>query len=226
MKRLKPTHFPLRRPTAKVLMRIYEALFRHYGPLHWWPGETSFEVMVGAILTQNTAWTNVEKAIKNLKQSNLLNARRMLETPDEKLAQFIRPAGYFNIKSKRLKNFLKFFYGRYNANVKKMFKSTLSRLRDELLQINGIGEETADSILLYAGNKASFVVDAYTRRVLTRHRYIKGGEKYGEIQSLFTKHLKPNPPLYNEYHAQIVAVGKDFCRKTPDCQSCPLARFL
>ncbi len=207
-------------------MKIYWALFRRYGHRHWWPGDTPFEVMVGAILTQNTAWSNVEKAIRNLKREKLLTPRSLKKISDSRLARLIRPAGYFNIKAKRLRNFIDFLWSRFDGDLKKMFGVPLEPLRNQLLEVNGIGEETADSILLYAGEKSTFVVDAYTRRVFARHRYLRGDEDYGIIRSLFTGLLPKNKGLYNDYHAQIVQVGKDYCRKTPLCETCPLNPYL
>lgn len=226
MKRLRPIRFPRRKPTRVALLNIYRALHRYYGHRGWWPGETPFEVMVGAILTQNTAWKNVEKAIENLKRRKVLMPSRLLALPNRELARLIRPAGYFNVKTRRLKNFLRFFHDKYQSNVKKLCRTPLDKLRSELLEVNGIGEETADSILLYAVGKRIFVVDAYTRRVFTRHRYLAGSEDYGEIQSFFSKALPKSVALYNDYHAQIVQAGKDYCRKTPLCSSCPLSKYL
>lgn len=226
MSRLKPTRFPRRKPTRSAFLEIYKALRRHYGHRHWWPGETPFEVMVGAVLTQNTSWRNVEKAMENLKMARLLSPRKLSQLSATKLATLIRPAGYFNVKARRLRNFLNYFLRNYKGNVQKMFQTPLHVLREKLLQVNGIGPETADSILLYAGGKPSFVVDAYTRRVFSRHRYLKGDEEYDVIQNLFQKTLHRSTAFYNDYHAQIVEVAKDFCKKNPDCDSCPLRTFL
>lgn len=226
MKRLRPTLFPLRKPTRSALLKIYKALYTHYGPRHWWPGETPFEVIVGAILTQNTSWKNVEKAIAHLKSKRRLTPRRLLQLSHSRLASLIRPAGYFNVKARRLKNFLKFLDERYRGSLEEMFRTPLSRLREELLGVNGIGPETADSILLYAAQKPSFVVDAYTRRVFSRHRYLKGDESYSEVQALLAGLLPKSLPLYNDYHAQIVEVGKDYCKRIPRCDSCPLRHHL
>ncbi len=199
-----------------------KALF-YLGPQRWWPADSPFEVMVGAILTQNTSWLNVEKAIKNLKYRNLLNPRKLYSLPDGKLAKLIRPAGYYNIKAKRLKNFLRFFIERYQGNIKKISLVEPQALREDLLRVNGIGPETADSILLYALNKPVFVVDAYTRRVLFRHGLIKEDAGYEEIQNLFRHSLKKDVELFNEYHALLVKIGKDFCLKNkPKCLCCPL----
>ena len=226
MKRSKPIPLPLRKPTARVLLRFYHALYHHYGPQNWWPGETPFEVIIGAILTQNTAWKNVEKAIFNLKKEKVLTPSQLRRLPTQTLAKWIRPAGYFNIKAKRLKNFIEFLWARYQGRLEKMFKTPLQHLREELLSVNGIGEETADSILLYAAGKPIFVVDAYTKRIFSRHRYLHGKEDYGSVQKIFSELLPKSSPLYNDYHAQIVEVGKDYCRKVPRCEVCPLRKFL
>lgn len=226
MKSWKPTLSPHRNPTRRGLLAIYRTLRKHYGHRHWWPGETPFEVVVGAILTQNAAWRNVARAISNLKQHGLLNPQKMRRVPIRKLTRQIRPAGYFNVKTKRLLHFLTFLNDRYAMDLKKMFKTPSQQLRGELLAVNGIGEETADSILLYAGEKPSFVVDTYTRRVLSRHRYVTGQEKYQDIQKIFTALLPKSASLYNDFHAQIVEVGKDYCRTTPRCANCPLRKYL
>lgn len=216
----------LRELTAGKLLNLYQALRRHFGDRHWWPGETPFEVMVGAILTQNTSWTNVEKAIRNLKSKKLLTPIALKKVTPSRLAREIRPAGYFNVKTRRLKNFIHFLWDRYQGDPLKLRETPLATLRTELLQVNGVGKETADSILLYAVSRRSFVVDAYTRRVMKRHRYLKGDEDYEAVQKIFTDRLPRKTALYNDYHAQIVEVGKNYCRKTPLCSECPLERFL
>ena len=182
--------------------------------------------MVGAILTQNTAWKNVERAIGNLKKGKVLTPKALRRIPVSRLARLIRPAGYFNVKTDRLKSFIRFLWSRYQGNLKKMFATRLPRLRKELLEVKGIGEETADSILLYGGEKLSFVVDAYTRRIFKRHRYLQGDEDYGSIQKIFMSLLPKSTVLYNDFHAQVVEVGKDFCRKVPHCKACPLRKYL
>jgi len=208
--------------SRRELMRVYRRLYRHYGDLHWWPGETPLEISVGAILTQNTAWTNVEKAIRALKEARALSATVLDRLTHSRLAPLIRPAGYFNIKAVRLKNFISFLHGSYQGSLKKMFRRRTDPLRSELLSVNGIGPETADSILLYAGNKPSFVIDAYTRRIFSRHRILGYEESYETFQGLFMKGLPRSVPLYNQYHAMLVNVGKDFCRARPHCDGCPL----
>lgn len=203
------------------LTRIYRAMLRKLGPQGWWPGRTPFEVIVGAILTQNTAWTNVEKAIRNLQEAELLSPRKLAAVPRATLARLIRSAGYYNIKAGRLQGFLGFLR-RHGLSLRRMFGRPPAALRRELLGVPGIGPETADSILLYAGGVPVFVVDAYTRRILGRHRLTTPEASYDEIQSLFRRHLPPDARLYNEYHALLVNVGKTFCRKAPRCQACPL----
>ena len=208
---------------AARIGHIYKKLYSYFGPQHWWPGETPFEVMLGAILTQNTSWQNVEKAIGNLKKHKLLNPRKLYKLEQRKLASLIRPAGYYNIKAKRLKYFLDFLFQSYGGDIKKISRVDKIALRQELLAVNGIGPETADSILLYALNKPVFVVDAYTRRILLRHRLIKETASYDGVQDLFTHNLKKDAKLFNEYHALLVRLGKDFClKKKGKCDTCPL----
>ncbi len=208
---------------SSQLKSIYQKLYFAFGPQHWWPGESPFEVMVGAILTQNTNWTNVEKAIRNLRRNSLLTAYSLHSLSHKRLANLIKPAGYYNIKAKRLKNFLDFFIGRYKADIKDIFPIEINKMRQELLSVNGIGPETADSILLYALNKPIFVVDAYTKRMLFRHNLIPEDATYQEVQKLFMRILKKDVKLFNEYHALIVRLGKDYCRKAkPKCDICPL----
>ncbi len=208
--------------TGRRLLSLYRHLFRYFGPQRWWPARSRFEVIVGAILTQNTAWINVEKAITALRAARLLDPRKIDNMPQEQLATLIRPAGYYNMKAERLKHVTRFLLTRYGGSVRRMGRTGLSELREELLGISGVGEETADSILLYAGDRPIFVVDAYTRRVLERHGLIAENTRYGEIQRLFMTHLPTDAPLFNEYHALLVAVGKTYCRRTPQCDSCPL----
>ncbi len=208
--------------SRRELMQVYRRLYRHYGELNWWPGESPLEISVGAILTQNTAWTNVEKAIESLKKTRSLSAKVLNRLSHGRLARLIKPAGYFNVKARRLKNFISYLQDRYQGSLAKMFHQETGRLRTELLSINGTGPETADSILLYAGQKPVFVIDAYTKRILSRHGVMSYEKSYDEFQNLFMKHLSPDVSLYNQYHAMIVNVGKDFCRKRPLCHSCPL----
>ena len=205
------------------LIEAYERLYDAFGPQHWWPGDTPFEIIVGAILTQNTNWKNVEKAIANLKRNGLLSARRLLETHPATLANLIRPAGYFRIKTKRLRNFLNFFCNGFGGKISALGLKELPDLRAQLLSVNGIGPETADSILLYALDKPVFVVDAYTKRIFSRHNMVPEETNYDEIQSLFMDNLPHKAKLFNEYHALIVRCGKDCClTKKPRCSECPL----
>jgi endonuclease-3 related protein len=204
------------------LKEIYQILFCAFGPQHWWPAQTPFEVMVGAILVQNTNWKNTERAIQNLKAKKLLTPLKLRNVPVKVLSQAIKPAGYFNIKAKRLKNFITFLFTAYGGSLKKMKARNGEMLRRELLSVNGIGEETADSILLYALDKPFFVVDAYTKRIFSRHGFLKGKLEYGRVQKFFTQNLPRKIKLYNEYHALIVRLAKDFCRTKPLCEKCPV----
>jgi len=210
---------------SKRLQEIYRKLHSCFGPQHWWPGQTPFEVMVGAILTQNTSWQNVERAITNIKKAGTMDAKKLYCLPHRRLAKLLRPAGYFNIKAKRLKNFLKFYLDNYGADARKMRAVNTGILRDQLLSVNGVGEETADSILLYALNKPVFVVDAYTKRFSSRHGLIPEESDYQTVQRFFTQNLPPKAKLFNEYHALIVRLGKEYCLKSkPKCAACPLKR--
>lgn len=216
------------RNVAAILQKIYEQLYNSFGPQHWWPGETPFEVAVGAILTQNTNWGNVEKAIENLKARKALSPGAIHGMSEERLAELIRPAGYFNVKARRLKAFMDFLMKHYRGSLRRMKGKETSRLREELLSVNGIGPETADSILLYALERPVFVIDAYTKRVLSRHGIMDYGESYGRFQELFRGARPPadarisDVEFYNEYHALFVRVGKTFCKGRPLCGSCPL----
>jgi endonuclease-3 related protein len=206
----------------KILTDIYNTLYSHFGPRNWWPGDTPFEIAVGAILTQNTNWANVEKAILNLKKKKILNARILHKMPHAGLAALIRPAGYYNVKAKRLKNFLAFLADKYKGSMSRMKSAELSVLREELMAVNGIGPETADSILLYSLEKSVFVIDAYTKRILQRHGMVSKEATYHEMQEIFHENLPQEVQLYNEYHALFVMLGKDYCRPKPRCRDCPL----
>ena len=209
------------------LNTIYRELFSHFGPQDWWPGDTPFEVAVGAVLTQNTNWGNVEKAINNLKKAGKLSAAAIHKMQTDQLAGLIRPSGYFNVKAKRLKGLIKWFIERFDGDTEKMFSQRLEDLREELLSVKGIGPETADSILLYAGGMPSFVVDAYTYRILLRHQLILEESTYDEIKSFFEDNLPQDVDRYNEYHALLVQVGKNYCKpREPACEKCPLYEFL
>ncbi len=211
--------------TADKLKHFYEAMLKAYGPQHWWPAETPTEVIIGAILTQNTAWRNVERAIDNLKRAGALDWQRLRDLSADALAEMIRPAGTFNVKTRRLKAFVEWFWQRYDADLERMFAVPVRSLREELLSISGIGRETADAILLYAGNLPSFVVDAYTARILYRHGLIDSSADYEEIKELFEYNLPADVPLFNEYHALLVQVGKQHCRPQARCAGCPLEPF-
>ncbi len=239
-----------------ALRHAYQLMLEHHGHLGWWPGETPFEIAVGAILTQNTAWTNVEKAIANLKRAGVLAPRPLLALPEEELAQLIRPAGYFNVKARRLRNFLRVLVGDFDGSLNRLLTGETGEVRARLLAINGIGRETADSILLYAGAHHSFVIDAYTKRIFERHGWWreeprakrstsnaqrstsktkgKGNtpETYESLKALCEASLSHQPAArrldhWRDYHAQLVMIGKRFCRpREPRCESCPLRPLL
>jgi endonuclease-3 related protein len=204
------------------LLEIYRRLYHAFGPQRWWPGETPFEIAIGAILTQNTNWGNVEKAIENLKRDKALNVESINNMKTEKLASLIKPAGYFNVKAKRLKAFISFLTNEYHGSLKRMKKEEMQTLRVRLLQVHGVGPETADSILLYALEKPVFVIDAYTKRILSRHILMEYDKSYEEFQKIFHSSLKRDVKLFNEYHALFVRLGKTYCRKKPICKGCPL----
>ncbi len=218
------------RETSPSLLQVYEALFACYGPQHWWPGGTPFEIMVGAVLTQNTAWTNVEKAIANLQDARTLNAAAIVAASHDQLARWLTPSGYFNIKAKRLKNFCAWYLeqGGYEA----LRAWPTARLRAGLLSVNGVGRETADDMLLYAFHRPVFVIDAYTRRIFSRLGLVDHDLSYEALRRYFEETLRAGTGagrrrlvrLFNEYHALIVVLGKDVCRKRPRCEACPLAR--
>jgi endonuclease-3 related protein len=208
------------------LLALYEALLAHFGPQHWWPGDSPFEVMVGAVLTQNTNWQNVDSALVNLKEEGLLSLAALEALPLEALAEKIRPSGYYRLKAGRLKNLLAFIRAEYEGDLDLFFSDRLPEVREKLLAVKGIGPETADSILLYAAEKPVFVVDAYTHRILSRHGLIFEDAGYHEIQELFTTRLPEDVSLYNESHALLVRLGKELCKKgKPLCERCPLAGF-
>jgi len=208
---------------SRSLSGIYKRLYSAFGPQYWWPADSPLEVMVGAILTQNTNWQNVEKAIKRLKEEKLLKLGRLHKIPQHRLASLIRPSGYYNIKAGRLKALFNFLHKEYKGSLKKLKRKDAQSLRNSLLAVKGIGPETADSILLYALNKPVFVIDAYTKRILSRHHFIQRQATYDEAQNLFRKNLQSNVKLFNEYHALLVKLGKEFCLKNkPRCAICPL----
>ena len=207
---------------SEKLTDIYKLLFDYFGPQHWWPGQTRFEIITGAILTQNTNWANVEKAIDNLKADHLLSPEKLYHLETSQLAELIRPAGYFNIKAKRLKNFLNWLFENYDGLLTNLEELAVDRLRPELLAVKGIGPETADSILLYAFDIPVFVVDTYTARIAVRHELIEPSADYEQLQYLFQSNLPQDTKLFNEFHALLVRAGKEFCKPNAKCDNCPL----
>lgn len=219
------------------LNKLYLTLLKHFGPQRWWPvteggklhpeysggpknEKQQLEVCFGAILTQNTSWKNVEKAIVQLNKNDLIGVKKILKINNQVLAEIIKSSGYHNQKAKKLKNFCEFLAKKYNGSLKKLFQNDIGRLRNELLSINGIGPETADSIMLYAAKKPVFVVDAYTKRVFGRFGFKE--EAYDELQALFMQSLPNSEKLFNEYHALLVELGKSTCKKLPLCENCPV----
>ena len=209
-------------PVGELLQELYQRLWETWGPQGWWPGDTPFEVAVGAILTQNTNWGNVARAITALKEQDLLEPQALQDLPETELARLIRPAGYYNVKARRLRNFLDFLANHYENSMAHLAADDLASLRPALLRVKGIGPETADSILLYALDKPTFVVDAYTFRILSRHGLIGEACPYEELRQLFMEHLPAQVPLYQEYHALLVRLGKEWCRPQPRCATCPV----
>jgi endonuclease-3 related protein len=205
-----------------TLLNIYRRLFDEYGPQHWWPAEAPFEVIVGAILTQSAAWTNVEKAINNLKQAEALKPDALRKLPQDELAELIHACGYYNVKARKLKAFVEWFGERYDDSLDRLFKQNTHELRRQLLGIYGVGEETADAIMLYAGNKPVFVIDAYTQRIMGRVEFKPPKDNYASWQKLFMDNLPADVPLFNEYHALLVRLGKETCRTRPLCEQCCL----
>ena len=221
---------PGKNADGKLLLAVYDRLLHAFGPQHWWPGQTPFEVMVGAVLTQNTNWGNVERAVTRLKNADLMAPHRLVRCPRPLLARLIRPAGYFNVKAKRLGNFLTWLHSAIHDSpagvVQALRRFRTPQLRAQLLAVNGIGPETADSILLYALNRRVFVVDAYTRRFLLRHRLVPPSARYDDFKHFFQSNLPRSTRLYNEYHALIVRLGSECCRPKPRCAACPLRSLL
>jgi endonuclease III related protein len=211
--------------TSCELTRFYEALYEAYGPQHWWPGETATEIAIGAILVQNTNWQNVEKAIARLRDAELLSWTALYKVPMAELAELIRPAGYYQVKARRLKNLVIWLCEEHGGDLENLRNLSLPELRGQLLAINGVGPETADSILLYALERPTFVVDTYTARVAFRHRLIDGETDYYQLKAVFEDNLPEDVHLLNEYHALLVAVGKRHCRPRAQCAGCPLERF-
>ncbi len=214
-------------PPSNQLMRYYESMAGALGPMHWWPARTPFEVVVGAILTQSTAWGNVEQAIDNLRSARMLTPSAILAVRMPRLAALVRPSGYFRQKAKKLKSFVRFLQTEYRGSLKRMFRTPTSELREKLLSVHGIGPETADSILLYAGNHPVFVVDAYTHRIFGRHAVTDGKPDYEGVRARFEAALTRDPRQLNEFHALVVNTGKNWCRKNaPRCEECPLRSLL
>jgi endonuclease-3 related protein len=206
----------------RLLVDLFRRLYKAFGPRHWWPADSPFEVAVGAILTQNTSWRNVQKAISNLKAAKLLSPDALHRLPVQDLATLIRPAGYYNVKARRLKYFLNFLFQEHSGDLAGLLADDLDSTRSKLLSINGIGPETADSMLLYAGNRPTFVIDTYTKRILFRHRLMPEEASYDEVRDFFMDCLHPDVALFNEYHALLVHLGHTFClRRNPKCPQCP-----
>lgn len=216
---------PLAGEPAKSMnkfLQLYKRLLSAQGQLNWWPATEPFEVAVGAILTQNTSWTGVEAAIANLKAADLMTPAKIADLPIEELARYIRPSGYFNIKAKRLKSLIKFIIGDLDGDVTNLANMPLHHGRKALLAVNGVGPETADSILLYCANLPIFVIDAYTRRLVGRLEIADPTLPYDELRILFESNLPYMPEIFNEFHAQIVIHCKNSCKKQPLCANCPI----
>jgi endonuclease-3 related protein len=211
---------------TSVARQVYDRLLTALGPQQWWPGESPFEVMVGAVLVQNTSWKNVERAIGNLREAGLLEPQALFALPTAELEQLIQPAGYFRVKAKRLRNLLRYVVERYDGSLDAMREVDAVQLRAELLAVNGIGPETADSILLYALDKPVMVVDAYTHRIWARHGWVDYDVDYHMLQEEVTAALPDEAPLFNELHALIVNVGHHWCKRVPKCEECPLRELL
>ncbi len=205
------------------IRKIYDALYAAHGPQHWWPGDTAFEIMVGAVLTQNTAWVNVERAIANLKQADALTPEAIAAAHPKRLAKWLKPSGYFNVKAKRLRAFCRWLLAQ--GGVAALAQLPTDELRARLLAVHGVGPETADDILLYAFERPVFVIDAYTRRIFQRLGAIAGDEDYDTLRLAFERALGPDTALFNEYHGLIVRQGKDVCRTRPLCAQCAIARL-
>ena len=224
--------------THDKLMEIYQLLYDKFGPQNWWPimpydgrdtrdenQQAKIEIITGAILTQNTSWTNVEKAIKNLKETNNLSTEKLYQLETPQLALLIKSAGYYNIKANRLKNFINWLYENYDGDLSNLESLDTDSFRTELLSIKGIGRETADSILLYAYNRPIFVIDAYTARITVRHELVEPGADYEQLRDFFESNLPQDVKLYNEFHALLVRLGNEFCKPKPKCPDCPLEQL-
>ena len=225
MKRVAPKTLPASQ--ARILQKYFRVLLQHFGPQRWWPARTRLGIILGAILTQNTSWLNAERALRQLRKSKLLSIERLRATPVDNLARQIRSAGFFRQKAGTIHNFLDWLGSEYGGSLSRLFSTPLDDARRGLLSVRGIGPETADAILLYAGRKPAFVADAYTRRILARHGLLAPGASYEAARLFLHKHLPPDHALFNEFHALLVATGKRFClRNNPRCDACPLRAFL
>jgi len=209
----------------KDLLKIYQCLYRHYGNRNWWPADSPFEVIIGAILTQNVSWPNAKKAINNLKSKNLLDAQRLNKSDATEIAPLIISSRYYNMKAQKIKNFLDFFFEDYNGDLISMSNDEMIPLRKKLLKIKGLGEETVDSILLYACGKPIFVVDAYTKRIFSRYGFVDENARYRDVQSFFMDNLPEDIELYNDFHAQVVHLGNLICKRQPECDKCPIKKI-
>lgn len=208
---------------SRILREIFDSMQKHFGLTHWWPGDSPFEIALGAILTQNTAWTNVEKALDNVKAKDWLSPRALTEAPQEEVEQVLRPSGYYRQKTERVRLFCNHLLEQYDGRMEKMAERPLAELREELLSLKGIGPETADDILLYACDKEVFVIDAYTRRIFSRCGLVEEKIAYHLLQGLIESNFKKDLKDYQEFHGLIVWTAKDFCKKKPVCEGCPLA---
>jgi endonuclease-3 related protein len=217
-----PPLLPRPAPRRRRLLRLYDRLHRRYGPQRWWPARARFEIVVGAILTQNAAWRNAERAIARLRAAGALDVQTVLRLPSARLAALLRPSGTFRVKARRLRAFAAHVTRRHGGRLARLLALPLPALRDELRGIPGVGPETADAIALYAAGRPIFVVDAYTRRILARHRLVAPDADYAAVQALLMTHLPHDPALFSEFHALLVRVGKEHCRTRPRCEGCPL----
>jgi endonuclease III related protein len=212
--------------TGQRLLNIFQSLLSSFGKRNWWPGDTKLEIIVGAILTQNTSWKNVERAINNMKAHGILDINGLHAISKQELGVIIKPSGFYNQKSDRLKMFIDVLHDEFGLSIEQLGVYDTDYLRNLMLGINGIGPETADSILLYALNRPIFVVDAYTKRFLKNHRLYNGSVKYDDVQQYFMKNLPLDAYLFNEFHALIVRLCQNYCKKVPECSPCPLKNEL
>lgn len=208
------------------LVNIFEILYRHFGPQYWWPADSPFEMIVGAILTQCTTWSNVEKAIDRLKSSGMLSLESLHHADIKDIEELIKPSGYFHQKARKLKSFVSYLMDEWNGELETFLSQPIDSLRRKLLGIYGIGPETADSIILYGAHKPVFVVDQYTYRIVYRHGWFREPFRYDKLQSFFMEVLEPNVTMFQEYHALVVCVGKMYCCKKPRCEKCPLGQMV